>query len=175
MFAIVNELHFKDGDYIFKEGTYGDWIYIINSGEVEISKSSKGEKIIVEVLKAGEIFGEMSFIDKTPRSASAIARGRVSVGILDREQLDYEFNKLSTEVRTVVKALVNRLRQTTNRVSALSGREDMRAFKSLEIQFKTARDFKKAYSVNIGGGGILLRTEEPVTMGAKCDLRFNLP
>lgn len=175
MLAVVNEIHFKDGDYIFKEGTYGDWIYVVISGQVEISKCLRGQKIVIETLREGDVFGEMSFIDKTPRSASAVAKGSVTIGILDRELLDYEFNKLSQDIRAVFKALVNRLRETTSRISTLSGRQDFRVAKVFDIQFKTSGDFRKAYSTNIGGGGLLIKAEESVPLGTKCLLRFNLP
>jgi CRP/FNR family transcriptional regulator len=66
----------------------------------------------------------MSFVDKTPRSASAIARGNVSLGIVDRDLLDHEYNKLSQDMRMVFRALVKRLRETTAKISAFSGRQD---------------------------------------------------
>lgn len=175
MLSIVNEMQFKDGDYIFKEGSYGDWIYVILSGQVEISKYCRGQKVIVETLKEGDVFGEMSFVDKTPRSASAIAKGNVSLGIVDRDLLDHEYNKLSQDMRMVFRALVKRLRETTAKISAFSGRQDQRAAKPLDIQFKSGRDFTKAYAVNIGGGGLLVRIDEPVSVGTRCAVCFNLP
>ncbi len=175
MLSIVNEVQFKAGDYIFKEGSYGDWIYVILSGQVEISKYCRGEKVLIEILKEGDVFGEMSFVDKTPRSASAIARGNVSLGIVDRDLLDHEYNKLSQDMRLVFRALVKRLRETTNKIDAFSGRQDQRAAKPLYIQFKSGRDFTKAYAVNIGGGGLLVRIDEPMPVGTRCAIRFNLP
>ncbi len=175
MFAIVNEIQFQDGDYIFKEGSYGDWIYVILSGQVEIAKYCRGKKVTIETLKEGEVFGEMSFVDRTPRSASAVAKGKVSIGILDRNLLDNEYNRLSQDLRFVFKALVKRLRETTNKVSAISGREGPRLEKTLDIKFRSGRDFSKAYTVNIGGGGLLARVNEPLAVGTTCTVSFNLP
>ncbi len=175
MFAIAEETSFRNGEFVFKEGTYGDWIYIVVSGEVEISKYCQGQKVVIATLKENDIFGEMSFFGRTPRSASAIAKGDVCVGILDRDMLDQEFNKLSQDTRLILKGLVMRLRETTDRISLLTGRQEQRAAKALDIQFKTLGDFKKAYSVDIAGGGLQLRVDEPMTVGSECVVRFRIP
>ena len=62
MFDSATKESFKDGQVIFKEGTSGDWIYIILSGSVEISKNVNNKKFIIEVLKEGDLFGGASFL-----------------------------------------------------------------------------------------------------------------
>ena len=115
MFQIASYETFQDGQVIFEEGSNGDWIYVVDEGEVEISKTEGGRKIVVEVLKEGDIFGEMSYIAKTPRSATASARGKAVVGIVDRTFFDQEFNKLSADFQQMLKAVAFRLRKTTER------------------------------------------------------------
>ncbi len=115
MFQIASYETFQDGQAIFEEGANGDWIYVVEEGEVEISKKINGRKIIIEVLKAGDIFGEMAYIDKTPRSATATAVGTTEVGIIDREFFDKEFNKLSADFQQMLKRVVLRLRKTTGK------------------------------------------------------------
>jgi CRP-like cAMP-binding protein len=65
---------------IFREGDPGDRCYIITNGEVRISKfiPNIGEEALA-VLKPGDYFGEMALIDKSPRSAHAIANSDVAV------------------------------------------------------------------------------------------------
>ena len=55
---------------IITEGEYSSWIYFLIKGEVGIQK--EGETISV-LRRCGDIFGEMSIIDNSPRSASIIA------------------------------------------------------------------------------------------------------
>ena len=38
MFKISSYETFQDGQTIFEEGSHGDWIYVVEEGEVEISK-----------------------------------------------------------------------------------------------------------------------------------------
>jgi CRP-like cAMP-binding protein len=113
MFQIATYETFQDGQVIFTEGDNGDWIYVVDEGEVELTKKADGQKILIETLKPGDIFGEMAYIDKTPRSATATAKGTAVVGILDREFFDKEFNKLSKDFQQMLKTVAFRLRKTT--------------------------------------------------------------
>ncbi len=58
---------------IFAEGMPGKELYIIQKGSVKITKIVNDNEVLLAVLKAGDIFGEMSLIENKPRSASAIA------------------------------------------------------------------------------------------------------
>lgn len=116
MFQIASYETFQNGETIFSEGSNGDWIYIVEEGEVEIVKTVGERRVVLEVLKPGEIFGEMAYIDKTPRSARAVARGATVVGVLDRTFFDREFNNLSTDFQKMIKLVASRLRKTTERL-----------------------------------------------------------
>ncbi|MBU0653389.1 MAG: cyclic nucleotide-binding domain-containing protein [Proteobacteria bacterium] len=115
MFQIASYETFRDGQIIFKEGSNGDWIYVVEEGEVEISKNVDGQRIVFETLKETNIFGEMAYIDKAPRSATATAKGTTVVGIIDRSVFDAEFNKLSADFQKILKMVAFRLRKTTER------------------------------------------------------------
>jgi len=115
MFQIASYETFKDGQIIFEEGSNGDWIYVVEEGEVEISKNVGGQKIVVETLKETDIFGEMAYIDKAPRSATATAKGTAVVGIIDRSVFDAEFNKISADFQKILKTVAFRLRKATER------------------------------------------------------------
>jgi CRP/FNR family transcriptional regulator, cyclic AMP receptor protein len=125
MFKIASYETFRNGQVIFKEGSNGDWIYVVEEGEVEISKNAGGRKIIIETLKEGDIFGEISYIDKTPRSATAAAKGTAVVGVIDRDFFDAEFNKISADFQQIFKTVAFRLRKTTEEsVAARSVKSD---------------------------------------------------
>jgi CRP-like cAMP-binding protein len=115
MFQISSYETFRDGQVIFEEGSNGDWIYVVEEGEIEISKKIGGQKIVIEILKEGDVFGEMAYIDKSPRSATAAAKGEAVVGIIDRNFFDTEFNKISADFQKIIKTVAFRLRKTTER------------------------------------------------------------
>ena len=113
MFQIATYETFRDGQVIFAEGANGDWMYVVESGEVEISKKVDGRRIVIETLKPGNIFGEMAYIDKAPRSATATAKGETEVGIVDRQFFDRQYDKLSADFQQILKTVASRLRKTT--------------------------------------------------------------
>ena len=124
MLHIASYETYQEGEIIFNEGDSGDWIYGIESGSVELSKMVGDKKIIIEVLRReGDIFGEMAFIANISRTATARAIGATTVGIIDRTYLDEEFNKLSGSFQAILKALVLRLKKTTDAIAEVKSKE----------------------------------------------------
>ena len=115
MFNVASEETYQDGQVIFEEGSSGDWVYVIVSGQVEISKSVGGKKVVIEVLQPEDVFGELGFLGGFERTATATAIGETTVGIIDRTSLDEEFNKLSSDFRTILGAMVERFRKMIDR------------------------------------------------------------
>lgn len=62
---------FPKGTLLFREGDTGDDMYIINTGKVKIFKEVGGSEKVLAVLGQSDLFGEMSLLNKKPRSASA--------------------------------------------------------------------------------------------------------
>jgi len=59
------------GAIVLQEGDYGNTLFIIISGSVKVSKyASDGREVILSLLNEGCTFGEMSLLNKQPRSAS---------------------------------------------------------------------------------------------------------
>jgi len=67
--------HYPKGEHLFSRGDDGSWVLLIQEGTVEISVTSlNGRKSILALMEAGEILGEISLLDKQPRSADAVAK-----------------------------------------------------------------------------------------------------
>ena len=113
MLPVATYETYQDGQIIFEEGSHGDWIYVIESGAVELSKSVAGEKAVFAVLQPGDIFGEMAFLARIPRTASAMAVGETIVGLIDRAFLDTEYNKLSQHFQAILRTISLRLKGAT--------------------------------------------------------------
>jgi CRP/FNR family cyclic AMP-dependent transcriptional regulator len=105
---------YKDGQVIVKEGGYGDGTYVILEGQVEITRKVGQGNVRIALIGKGDIFGEMSFLDRQPRSASAVAVGDVKLGIFDKDFLDHEINKTSTDFRVILFTLVARMRKASS-------------------------------------------------------------
>lgn len=176
MYITTTEETYQDGEVIFEEGSHGDWIYVIESGSVEILKKVGDKNVVIEKLGAGEVFGELGYIAKVPRIATVKAVGQTTVGILDRGFLDAELNKLSGDFQAILKTLSLRLEKTTRVASeTILRRQEQRSDKVLELQFKSKEEFLKAYSENISSSGIFMNTEEPLLQGEHFMLNLFLP
>lgn len=174
-YNIVTEEDYLDGDTIFEEGSAGDWIYAILSGEVEVYKIVGGKKIVIDILGPGDILGEVSFIDKKTRSASAKAKGQAKLGIYDQDFLTHEYNKLGGDFKIIFDYLARRLRKMTNVASNLAGRKTERVENTFEVVYETTDQFYKAYSTNIGGGGLFIKTRDLLPAETMVSLKFTLP
>ena len=79
---------FQEQDIIFCEYEPGDVFYLIKEGRVHITRIIGGVENTVDVLKPGEIFGEMAILENAPRSATAIALDIVTVLVFTRENFE---------------------------------------------------------------------------------------
>jgi len=114
---------FEPGQVILRENTPGDSAYIILSGGVEITKRIEGQRVVLVRLGPGGIFGEMSMIDGSPRSATVTATEPTRVSVIDNRRFQIILNSIPNEVRPLFSALTERLRNTSQMVSSLSLRE----------------------------------------------------
>jgi hypothetical protein len=115
----MEQEYFKHGEIIFREGEESDFCYIIEQGAVEIFKRLNQGTVLLAVLGVGEIVGEMGLISDLPRSASAAASGQVTVKKISREHFNQIFSGQSPEVLLTMRALMERLRETNQKVSKL--------------------------------------------------------
>ena len=68
------------GDTLFRQGSTGDLIYVVASGELEILRElAAGGTELLAVSKTGDYFGEIGPLFGLPRSATVRARGPAEV------------------------------------------------------------------------------------------------
>jgi len=79
---------FDDGEIIFDEGDEGIDLYVIQTGQVQITRGSATGPRIVAKLRAGDFFGEMSVVLGEARTARAVAVGKTELLELDGETLE---------------------------------------------------------------------------------------
>ncbi len=69
--ALLIDRKFPKGATILEDGVGGDHMYVIQQGQVKVTKmSDEGREKILEILGEGDFFGEMALLDREPRSAS---------------------------------------------------------------------------------------------------------
>lgn len=86
--GVVDMREVPGGEYLFKAGDPGQAMYIVVSGEIEISVTDRaGQKIVLNDCHRGDTFGELAMLDAGPRSASAQAMEDTQLVELDRSDV----------------------------------------------------------------------------------------
>jgi len=102
---------FKAGDIIFREGDPAEEFYVVKSGSVEIRLGNR----LLDTLPERSIFGEMAIIDKSPRSATAVAATDVTLVPVGEKQFLFLVSRTPYFALNVMRVLAQRLR-TSNSV-----------------------------------------------------------
>lgn len=71
--AICAQRQFRDGDLLAKQGDVGRELFIVSDGLVEVAVRERTVPRVVVNLGAGQLIGEMSLVDRGPRSATVKA------------------------------------------------------------------------------------------------------
>jgi hypothetical protein len=70
---LVCRVLIPDGYSIIQEGRANDDVYVLTEGRLSVSKRRGGSEVTVAFLSPGEVFGEMAFLTRRPRSATVRA------------------------------------------------------------------------------------------------------
>jgi diguanylate cyclase len=112
-----------EGEWLFHEGDEGDTAFVIENGLLEICREAEGTRERVAQLGPGEMIGEMSLIDRLPRSASAFARLPTRLRVIDRSHLDEKLDDADPLLRLLLKMILKRYRSATHGNAVTSEQE----------------------------------------------------
>jgi CRP-like cAMP-binding protein len=120
----------------FVEGQLSNKMYLLVEGEVSLSRAKK----TLDIVKPGEIFGEIAVITQQPRSATAMARKPCRVLALDAAQFQKALQSTPEFALMLMNIMNNRLRLTlalmkqTASLPSFGDRHDLRVFDSKTMQ-----------------------------------------
>ncbi len=110
----------KRGDVLFNEGDDGSQLYVVTEGKVKLGRTSAdGRENLLAILGPGQMFGELSFFDPGPRSATATAVTDVELKSLSHEALSPVLETHSDVALALLHQLAGRLRRTNEVVGDL--------------------------------------------------------
>ena len=110
--SIMEELKFKPGQVIIREGELGDLFYVITEGHAEVLiRDANGSDVILHEAGPGDFFGELSMLTSEPRSARVRAVEHLTTLALERDEF-FEFLRTHTHAAIdVMVELGGRLRE----------------------------------------------------------------
>jgi CRP/FNR family cyclic AMP-dependent transcriptional regulator len=122
--------NFAEMENFFVEGQTSDKMYLLVEGEVSLLRNKK----TLDIVKPGEIFGEIAVITQQPRAASAMARRFCQVLVLDARQFQQALQTTPEFALMLMNIMNNRLRLTialmkqTASLPSLEDRDELRVF-----------------------------------------------
>ncbi len=94
------------GEVIFEAGSTGDQMFGVVEGEIEIRMPSGA----VRKLGPDDTFGEMSIVDNSPRSGTAVAISDVKLAVIDRRTFLFLVHETPMFALQVMASISDRLR-----------------------------------------------------------------
>ena len=111
---------FKPGEIIFSEYEPGSTFYLVRSGAVKLVKSTGQSEYTIDVLRQSEMFGEMAILDKSPRTASAIAIDNVTLLEFNEENFEILMRGNPKIAIKLLKVFSTRIHRAKRRVTILA-------------------------------------------------------
>jgi hypothetical protein len=175
IYIVSTEETYHYGQVIYEEGSSGDWVYLILSGLVEVSKKIQDKKVIIEIMQSGDTFGVVEYITRTKRSTTVRSIGMTTLGLIDREFLDREYNQLSAQLRGVLETMARKCWKVTTDYSRLVFRNEPQDRKVLPLLFSDGQNSFRGHTVNVHAKGLFVVTEHLLPEGQEFLLRLQLP
>ena len=115
---------FAAGDVIVKQGEVGDCMFVIQEGDCAVFKEEDGHETQIDVMNAGDIFGEMAILERQKRSATIRAIGTVRVLTIDKKTFLRRVQEDPSLAFMVLRAMSNRVRRLDIELAELKAEKD---------------------------------------------------
>jgi HEAT repeat protein len=117
---ICEEVLFEKGDVLFAQGSPGDSMYVIVSGQVGVDvHTPSGEVSRLATRASYEAVGEMALFDSQPRSATLVALRDTLALRIDAAPMTRLARQYPDIALALVRVLSHRLREASDRIAAL--------------------------------------------------------
>lgn len=117
---LLIERKFLKDSTIFEENVPGDYMYLIQEGQVKVTKmSDDGREKILDFLSEGDFVGEMALVESAPRTASVkTTRPTVLLALSRHDFLSLLRGNADISLE-VMRSLSRRLRETNEQIRGL--------------------------------------------------------
>jgi CRP/FNR family cyclic AMP-dependent transcriptional regulator len=119
--TLADHLSFRDlasDEVLVAQGTSDNHLYVIVRGGLGVVRNAgTPERVTLLTLTAGDLVGELSFIDETPHYASLVAVSPTRVFGLERERLESLLLTHPEIVYRVMRAIVRTVHEIQRRIS----------------------------------------------------------
>jgi len=107
------------GTVLFREGETGKEMFVLQAGQVSISKRIRDIEKILAVLGPGEFFGEMAIISNKARNASAVADKDSRLLVIDSRTFEAMVRSNAEIATRMIRKLAERLSDADAQIESL--------------------------------------------------------
>jgi CRP-like cAMP-binding protein len=107
------------GSVLFEEGQPGDFMYVVQHGEIEIRRQVGEAERVLAVLSPGEFFGEMAILNRRPRSATAVVRTPATLLVIEGKTFEAMLRARPEIALRIIKSLASRLESANQHIELL--------------------------------------------------------
>src|SRR5258705_7808183 len=119
--SVATEKQYPKNAVVLTEGEMGDSLFMIQSGKVKVFiGDQEGREMILKILGPGDFFGEMSMIDKQPRSASVTTLESSVFLVLSHSAFEKCIEKIPRIANMVMRVLAQRVREADRKIGTLA-------------------------------------------------------
>lgn len=117
----ATEKSVRRGQTVFQKGDEGSYMVAVLSGRIRISATSpEGREVTLNMIDAGEVFGELALLDGKPRSADATALEDSNLMVVERRHFLPHLIASNDLALRVIDVLCERLRDTSETLGSLA-------------------------------------------------------
>jgi CRP/FNR family transcriptional regulator, cyclic AMP receptor protein len=142
----MQNVTFKAGDTIIRQGDEGDTAFFIVSGAVDVSVGRGDEAAVVGRLGMGEVFGEMCLIEPGPRSATVTAACDTECLAASYQEFIAAMQENPERAVGFMKTLVRRLRKMNELLETAS--PEGRGFRAMLLECRPSGDAPEAATLS---------------------------
>lgn len=113
---MADTVNLKPNEYLMREGEESANMYYLQSGTLAVYKRKGNAEHQIGTIYSGELVGEMSFLDKKPRSASVKAIQECSLVIVPVDKFQKYLDKQPPWFNALITTLLDRLRRANTRI-----------------------------------------------------------
>ena len=106
---------------VVEENELGETMYMIFAGKVKVTNiGPDGKEVILSVLGPGEFFGEMSLLDREPRSANVVTMEKTEMILLRRKDFLDILENNTELIAKLLSTISSRLRHANAQIRSLA-------------------------------------------------------
>jgi CRP/FNR family transcriptional regulator, cyclic AMP receptor protein len=115
--SYVRSVQVDRGEILFRKGDPGQSLFIVVEGLIKIGvPAADGRELVLNLMRAGEVFGEIALIDGAPRSADAVAMAPSELLVVERRDFLPLVEDRPGAAMRIISLLCRRLRSTSEQV-----------------------------------------------------------